>query len=132
MFGMLGIFSEFEREMIVARVKAGIARAKEAIDRDGHFISKAEHLRKRLGRPGVNPKKLEPRGRQRPMSEGQISLASWAPQLRDHPAPVRRTRLLNFPIMNDTTIGFSPRQRRVARVEIRQTSLARRTLIVAA
>jgi DNA invertase Pin-like site-specific DNA recombinase len=58
MFGMLGIFSEFEREMIVARVKAGIARAKDAIERDGHFISKAGHLRKRLGRPGASPNKL--------------------------------------------------------------------------
>jgi len=36
MFGMLGIFSEFEREM----------------------ISKAGHLRKRLGRPGASPNKL--------------------------------------------------------------------------
>jgi len=58
MFGMLGIFSEFEREMIVARVKAGIARAKDAIEREGHFISKAGHLRKRLGRPGASPNKL--------------------------------------------------------------------------
>src|SRR6516225_7938303 len=58
MFGMLGIFSEFEREMIVARVKAGIARAQDAIERDGHFISKAGHLRKRLGRPGASPNKL--------------------------------------------------------------------------
>ena len=31
-FGMVGIFSGFEREMVVARVKAGIARAKDAID----------------------------------------------------------------------------------------------------
>src|SRR5262245_2040310 len=36
-FGMLGIFSEFEREMIVARVNAGLARARDAIARDGHF-----------------------------------------------------------------------------------------------
>lgn len=30
MFGMLGVFSEFEREMTVARVNAGLARAKAA------------------------------------------------------------------------------------------------------
>jgi DNA invertase Pin-like site-specific DNA recombinase len=30
MFGMLGVFAEFEREMIVARVNAGLARAKAA------------------------------------------------------------------------------------------------------
>jgi DNA invertase Pin-like site-specific DNA recombinase len=58
MFGMLGIFAEFEREMIVARVKSGIARAKDAIARDGQFISKAGHVRKRPGRPGASPKKL--------------------------------------------------------------------------
>lgn len=30
MFGMLGVFAEFEREMIVERTKAGLARAKAA------------------------------------------------------------------------------------------------------
>src|SRR5262247_3445320 len=30
MFGMLSVFSEFEREMIMARVNAGLARAKDA------------------------------------------------------------------------------------------------------
>ena len=57
-FQMLGIFSEFEREMIVARVNAGLARAKEAIARDGHFTSKAGKKRQRLGRPNADPKKL--------------------------------------------------------------------------
>jgi DNA invertase Pin-like site-specific DNA recombinase len=41
MFGMVGIFSEFEREMIVARVNAGLARAKDAIEREGKFTSRA-------------------------------------------------------------------------------------------
>jgi len=59
MFGMLGIFSEFEREMIVARVNAGLARAKDAIARNGHFISKTGKKRRRLGRPNADPKKLE-------------------------------------------------------------------------
>jgi DNA invertase Pin-like site-specific DNA recombinase len=49
MIGMLGIFSEFKREMIVARVKAGLARARETIARDV----------KRLGRPSADPKKIE-------------------------------------------------------------------------
>jgi Resolvase, N terminal domain len=35
MFGMLGVFAEFEREMIVARVNAGLARAKAAGTRLG-------------------------------------------------------------------------------------------------
>ena len=39
------------------------------------------------------------RTRGRPMSDDDISLTTWAPQLRDHPAPVKRTRLLNFSIM---------------------------------
>jgi DNA invertase Pin-like site-specific DNA recombinase len=59
MFGMLGIFSEFEREVIVARVNAGLARSREAIARDGHFTSKVGKVRKRLGRPNADPKKLE-------------------------------------------------------------------------
>jgi Resolvase, N terminal domain len=60
MFGMLGIFSQFEREMIVARVSSGLARAKDAIGRDGHFISKAGKKRmRRFGRPNADPRKLE-------------------------------------------------------------------------
>ena len=39
MFGMLGVFAEFERAMIQARVNAGLARARAA--------------GKRLGRPPV-------------------------------------------------------------------------------
>src|SRR5262245_2306356 len=33
LFGMLAVFSEFEREMIVARVKAGLARVSDKIER---------------------------------------------------------------------------------------------------
>ena len=53
MFGMLGVFSEFEREMIVARVNAGIARAKQHGTRSG----------KPHGRPRVDAK-IEDRVRQ--------------------------------------------------------------------
>jgi len=53
MFGMLGVFSEFEREMIVERVRAGLARVQETIERDGKFTTRAGKVRKRLGRPGV-------------------------------------------------------------------------------
>lgn len=45
MFGMLAVFGEFEREMIVARVNAGLARARAQ--------------GKRLGRPGADPEKLK-------------------------------------------------------------------------
>ena len=59
LFGMLGVFAEFEREMIVARVNAGLARAKSAIARDGRFTSKAGKVRTRLGRPGAKPDQIE-------------------------------------------------------------------------
>jgi DNA invertase Pin-like site-specific DNA recombinase len=59
MFGMLGVFAEFEREMIVARVNAGLARAKDAIARDGRFTTKAGKVRTRLGRPGALPDQIE-------------------------------------------------------------------------
>ena len=52
-FGMLGVFSEFEREMIVARVNAGIARAKQHGTKSGR-----PH-----GRPRINAK-IEDRVRQ--------------------------------------------------------------------
>jgi DNA invertase Pin-like site-specific DNA recombinase len=53
MFGMLGVFSEFEREMIVARVNAGIARAKQHGTKSG----------KPHGRPSIDAK-IEDRVRQ--------------------------------------------------------------------
>jgi DNA invertase Pin-like site-specific DNA recombinase len=59
MFGILGVFAEFEREMIVARVNAGLDRARSALARDGRFTSKAGKVRTRLGRPGAKPEQLE-------------------------------------------------------------------------
>jgi DNA invertase Pin-like site-specific DNA recombinase len=59
MFGMLGIFAEFEREMINARVVAGIERVRGEIQRNGKFTSKAGKTHKRLGRPSADPKKVE-------------------------------------------------------------------------
>ena len=50
MFGMLGVFSEFERAMIQARVKAGMARAKES-PRKGA---------KAIGRPKVAARQAKP------------------------------------------------------------------------
>ena len=59
LFGMLGVFAEFEREMIVARVNAGLARTKDTLARDGRFTSKAGKVRTRLGRPGAKPEQIE-------------------------------------------------------------------------
>lgn len=44
-FGMLGLFAEFERSMIVERVKSGMARAKKNGTKSGNAI----------GRPSVSP-----------------------------------------------------------------------------
>jgi DNA invertase Pin-like site-specific DNA recombinase len=49
MFGMLGVFAEFERSMIVTRVNAGIARARERGTKSGRPI----------GRPRVKQKVVE-------------------------------------------------------------------------
>jgi DNA invertase Pin-like site-specific DNA recombinase len=46
MFGMLAVFAEFERAMIVARVNAGLARAKVAGTKSG----------KAIGRPPISSK----------------------------------------------------------------------------
>jgi DNA invertase Pin-like site-specific DNA recombinase len=40
MFGMLAVFGEFEREMIVARVNAGLARARHSGTRSGKAIGR--------------------------------------------------------------------------------------------
>ena len=57
MFQMLGVFAEFERELIVARVNAGLARAREQGTRSG----------KSIGRP-----------RNRPYSDDQIRVSLQA------------------------------------------------------
>jgi DNA invertase Pin-like site-specific DNA recombinase len=60
MFGMLGIFSEFEREMIVERVKAGLNRIQQTIERDGKFTAKKSgKVRERLGRPGASQEQIK-------------------------------------------------------------------------
>jgi DNA invertase Pin-like site-specific DNA recombinase len=47
MFGMMGVFAEFEREVIRERVLAGMARAKAMGTKSGRAI----------GRPVIDPKK---------------------------------------------------------------------------
>jgi DNA invertase Pin-like site-specific DNA recombinase len=56
---MLGVFAEFEREMIAARVNAGLARAKEALDRDRRFVARSGKVRTRLGRPAAERTKID-------------------------------------------------------------------------
>ena len=54
----MGAFSEFERSMIRQRMNAGLSAIKGKIKRDGHFTTKAGVVRRRLGRPGAEPKQI--------------------------------------------------------------------------
>jgi len=47
MFGMVGVFAEFERSMIVARVNAGLARARAGGPKGGWQFAKVR---------GINPR----------------------------------------------------------------------------
>jgi DNA invertase Pin-like site-specific DNA recombinase len=59
LFQITGAFAEFERSMIRQRVRAGLSVIKEKIVRDGKFVSKAGKVRRKLGRPGAEPDKIE-------------------------------------------------------------------------
>src|SRR5262249_6439758 len=58
LFHVIRAFSEFERSMIRQRVNAGLSAIKAKIKRDGHFTTKAGIVRRRLGRPGAEPKQI--------------------------------------------------------------------------
>jgi hypothetical protein len=45
--------------MIRQRVRANLSTIKEKIARDGKFVTKAGKVRRRLGRPGAEPHKIE-------------------------------------------------------------------------
>ena len=59
LFELAGAFADFERSMIRQRVRAGLSVIKEKIVRDGKFVSKAGKVRRKLGRPGAEPDKIE-------------------------------------------------------------------------
>jgi DNA invertase Pin-like site-specific DNA recombinase len=59
MFQMLGVFAEFEREMIRERVNSGLDRVRGEIKRKGVYATKGDRTIKRLGRPGAEPHKIE-------------------------------------------------------------------------
>jgi DNA invertase Pin-like site-specific DNA recombinase len=56
LFHVTGAFSEFERSMIQHRMNASLSAIKAKIKRDGHFTTEAGIVRRRLGRPGAEPK----------------------------------------------------------------------------
>lgn len=59
LYTVSGAFAEFERSMIRQRVNAGLSTIKAKIQRDGQFTSRAGKVRRRLGRPGSEPAKME-------------------------------------------------------------------------
>jgi DNA invertase Pin-like site-specific DNA recombinase len=59
LFQITGAFGEFERSMIRQRVRLGLNVIKEKLARDGKFTSKAGNVRRKLGRPGAEPDKIE-------------------------------------------------------------------------
>ncbi len=59
LFQLTGAFAEFERSMIRQRVRAGLNVIKDKLARDGRFVSKAGKVRRKLGRPGAEPDKIE-------------------------------------------------------------------------
>ena len=59
LFQIPGAFAEFERSMIRQRIRAGLSVIKEKIVRDGKFVSRTGRVRRKLGRPGAEPDKIE-------------------------------------------------------------------------
>jgi DNA invertase Pin-like site-specific DNA recombinase len=55
LFQMLGVFAEFERELITERVRAGIARIGKELKAKGQFTI----VRKHIGRPPAGPEAIE-------------------------------------------------------------------------
>jgi DNA invertase Pin-like site-specific DNA recombinase len=75
LFQITGAFAEFERSMIRQRIRAGLSVIKEKIARDGKFTSKAGKVRRKLGRPGAGPDKIEQARRELAKGLGIVKVA---------------------------------------------------------
>ena len=75
LFQVTGAFAEFERTMIRQRIHAGLRTIKATIAAKGTFISKAGIVRKRLGRPNADPKKVEAARRELAKGTGVLRTA---------------------------------------------------------
>ena len=62
MFGMLGVFAEFEREIIAERIHAGLARAKEHGTKSGRPIGRPRGLGKKGERLRTKVRRLRKQG----------------------------------------------------------------------
>ena len=58
LFQMLGVFAEFERELIVARVTAGLSRVRADLADAGQHVARSGRTIARLGRPSAPGAKL--------------------------------------------------------------------------
>ena len=76
MFQITEAFAEFERSMIRTRVRAGLMRAMNQTKRDGHFVTKYDEVRKRLGCANADPAKFAAQSRHRQVDK-QVGLV-WA------------------------------------------------------
>jgi DNA invertase Pin-like site-specific DNA recombinase len=75
LFQVTGAFAEFERSMIRQRIHAGLRTIKATIATKGTFISKAGIVRKRLGRPNADLKKVEAARRELAKGTGVLKTA---------------------------------------------------------
>ena len=76
MFGMLAVFGEFEREMIVARVNAGLARARQSGTRSGKAIGRpkgADYDRKAIRSALLNGRSVRQAAKATGASVGTIA-----------------------------------------------------------
>ena len=76
MFGMLAVFGEFEREMIVARVNAGLARARQSGTRSGKAIGRpkgADYDRKAIRAALLNGRSVRQAAKATGASVGTIA-----------------------------------------------------------
>ena len=85
LFQITGAFGEFERSMIRQRVRAGLNVIKDKLARDGKFVSKAGKVRRKLGRPGAEPDKIQ-RARGQGHRHRQGGSRGW-PRRRHRPSP---------------------------------------------
>ena len=75
LFQITGAFAEFERSMIRQRIRAGLSVIKEKIARDGKFVSRTGRVRRKLGRPGAEPDKIEQARRELAKGLGIVKVA---------------------------------------------------------
>jgi DNA invertase Pin-like site-specific DNA recombinase len=75
LFQITGAFAEFERSMIRQRIRVGLSVIKDKLARDGKFTSKAGKVRRKLGRPGAEPDKIEQARRELSKGVGIVKVA---------------------------------------------------------